>query len=204
VDAGVTTIGSCAFCGKAGLTQITIPHGIRDINSNAFSNCPDLMQVTIPESVEQIQQCAFANCPMLKVICYEGTREQFEQILKDYDWDMGCDYTLVCRGETYGSEGLEYTLSEDESYYIVTGIGSCIDAEIIIPYLYEGKPVKEIAPYAFADLLEQAAAVFRFRAASVPSFTVDDILSVSIPDSVTLIGEGAFSGCDGLTEIRLG
>ena len=40
------------------------------------------------------------------------------------------------------SQGLEYTLSDDESYYILSGIGSCTDTIINIPSLYKDKPVE--------------------------------------------------------------
>ena len=46
---------------------------------------------------------------------------------------------------------LEFTLSKDNSYYIVTGIGSCLSYFLDIPEEYEGKPVKEIAEGAFLE-----------------------------------------------------
>lgn len=47
------------------------------------------------------------------------------------------------------STGLEYTLSNDGSYYIVSGIGSCTDTNVIIPSQYNGLPVEVIGEAAF-------------------------------------------------------
>ena len=47
------------------------------------------------------------------------------------------------------SIGLEYTLSDDGTRYIVSGIGTCTDANIIIPDTYNSKPVTEIFHHAF-------------------------------------------------------
>ena len=74
-----------------------------------------------------------------------------------------------------GTEGLDYTISDDESYYIVSGIGTYAEKEIIIPSTYQGLPVKKIGNSAFKDR----------------SF----ITNITIPSSVTSIGSYAFSGC---------
>ena len=81
------------------------------------------------------------------------------------------------------SEGLEYQLSEDGTFYIVTGIGTCVDTELVIPDTYEGLPVTDINFYAFD---------------SCTSLT-----SVTIPNSVTNIGYEAFAGCGSLTNIEV-
>ncbi len=82
------------------------------------------------------------------------------------------------------SVGLEYTLNEDQISYSVTGIGSCKDADIVIPETYEEKPVTSIGRYAFAGC--------------------SGLTSVDIPDSVTSIGNYAFYECSGLTSVMIG
>ena len=70
------------------------------------------------------------------------------------------------------SQGLEYRLSEDGTYYIVVGLGTCEDTEILMPTLYNGLPVKEIGPKAFAKL--------------------GDITKIEIGDCVEVIRTAAF------------
>ena len=82
------------------------------------------------------------------------------------------------------SEGLEYTLGEDEIYYMVSGVGRCTAANIVIPAMYEDLPVIHIADFAF----ENRTALKR----------------IEIPDSVTGIGDEAFYGCTSLTSVKIG
>ncbi|MCD8303172.1 MAG: leucine-rich repeat domain-containing protein, partial [Prevotellaceae bacterium] len=46
----VTSIGSHAFYGCSGLTQVTIPNSVTSIGDWAFYGCRGLTQVTIPNS----------------------------------------------------------------------------------------------------------------------------------------------------------
>lgn len=88
----------------------------------------------------------------------------------------------IIEPEYEGSEGLEFTLNEDKKSYSVKR-GTCIDAEVIIPSSYKGKPVTRIEHSAFHDCYS--------------------LKSIEIPDSVTLIASGAFSNCAALTSITL-
>lgn len=81
------------------------------------------------------------------------------------------------------TSGLSYTLSDDSTYYICTGIGTATDTDIVIASEYEGLPVKEIGAEAFR---------------------ADTFTTVIIPDSVTTIGVRAFAGCYNLTSVIIG
>ena len=81
------------------------------------------------------------------------------------------------------SEGLKFNPSEDGTAYYVAGIGTCTDADIVIPDTYSGLPVIGIADKAF--------------------YGCGSLTSIIIPDSVTSIGAGAFDGCTGLTGITI-
>ena len=88
----------------------------------------------------------------------------------------------VCKVEL-SSEGLKYTLSKDGTYYIVSGIGTCEDEDIIIPSTYKALPVARIGDRAF-DYCKS-------------------IHSITLPDTITYIGDYAFSNCTELTNITL-
>ena len=51
---------------------------------------------------------------------------------------------------TVFSEGLDFALHHSGGY-IVAGIGSCTDADLVIPSTHEGAPVVGIADYAFYE-----------------------------------------------------
>jgi len=78
--------------------------------------------------------------------------------------------------------GLKIKLNSNGQSYTITGRGKCLDLRVAIPDSYNGLPVTAIADEAFkGDVLE----------------------SITIPDSVTSIGEGAFFSCTSLREITL-
>ena len=89
----------------------------------------------------------------------------------------------VCRncGLTEFSQGLEYALNSDGTYYIVTGIGTCTDTELRIPEEYNGLPVKEVKEGAF--------------------YRLDNIVSVNIPRTITFMGRFAFGNLKSLEKV---
>ncbi|MBR2341048.1 MAG: leucine-rich repeat domain-containing protein [Clostridia bacterium] len=81
------------------------------------------------------------------------------------------------------SLGLAFTLSEDETYYSVSGMGTCTDTDIVIPATYKKLPVTAIAANAFANDTK--------------------LKSVTIPSSITLMEQNAFSFCTKLESVYI-
>lgn len=82
------------------------------------------------------------------------------------------------------TDGLEYKLTFDKESYEVWGIGTATDTEIIIPSEYNGKPVTKIYDRSFENNAS--------------------IVSVTIPDSVSYIGNLAFRNCTSLERVAVG
>lgn len=87
-------------------------------------------------------------------------------------------------------EIFQFTLSSNGASYSVTGttfdyIGTDI---VVIPNVYNDLPVTSIGEFAFSGIIN-------------PNLT--NLTSITIPNGVTTIGEGAFRGCKGLTSITI-
>ena len=82
------------------------------------------------------------------------------------------------------SVGLKFNLINNGTEYEVVGIGDCKDVELVIPPIYNGKPVSSIGERAFDEN--------------------ERITSVIIPDSVVKISRCAFSSCEWLENVHIG
>lgn len=95
-----------------------------------------------------------------------------------YHYDNTC---ALCDYDLNPSEGLEFTLTTggattmpaEYEVYELTGIGTCTDKDIRIPFWYNGKPVTRIARCAF--------------------YQEDGITSVLFPNAIRQIDEWAFA-----------
>ena len=84
---GVTGIGDFSFSKCSSLSSINIPDSVTSIGNYAFKECSSLASITIPVSVTRIGVKAFNECTNLANIYYKGTKEQWNAITKDTNWN---------------------------------------------------------------------------------------------------------------------
>ncbi len=124
-------------------------------------------------------------------------QNDFSLCAHDYGTDNICD---KC-GHAY-SLGLKYTWNGKE--YTVSGIGNCIDKNIVIPNTYNGYRVTAIGKDAFLDCRDIIRIEIPNSVISIGNSAFlgcSSLISVDLPDGVTFIGDNAFSGCASLTSI---
>ena len=103
------------------------------------------------------------------------------------------------------SEGLEFTLKDDGTYE-VSDIGECTDLDVVIPQMVDGIAVTSIGSYAFLESSITSVTIPN-SVATIGDGAFNDcwyLTSITIPDSVTSIGYMAFNGCSVLTSITIG
>ena len=203
---GVTSIGGYVFNGCTSLTSVTIPDSVTSIGRSAFEDCPSLTSVTIPDSVTNIGARAFFGCTSLTSVTIPNRVTEIE-----YSAFSGCtsltsvtipnSVTVIGSDAFYGCTSLANVSIPDS----VTEIDA--DAFLNTPWLknqtdtfvicgdgvllrYNGNASHVEIP-ATVKMISDA-----FRGCT-------SLQSVTIPNSVTRIGEDAFEGCTSLTSVTI-
>ena len=253
----VTSIGQSAFYDCTSLTSVSIPNSVTYISSLAFGNCKSLTSVNIPSSVTDIGSSAFTNTGwynsqsdgllyldnwllgskgdqptgVLEIAdgtkgiagsafsyCYNLTSVNIPNSVMSIGQSAfkGCSgltsITIPSSVKSIGQAAFTdtgwYSNQSNGPLYLdnwllgYKGDKSQLTGDLIIP---DG--VKSIADYALDGC-------YRVTSISMPNsltsigegafeFCSDFITSISIPNSVTSIGEFAFQGCMSLTSIAI-
>ncbi len=108
--------------------------------------------------------------------------------------------------EKVGSVGLLYAMNEEGTGYTVTGLGDCTDTDVIIPATYKDLPVLLIEGYAFSSCISLTSVTIPNSVTTIGEEAFENcssLTSVTIPNSVTTIGGSAFYNCRSLTSITI-
>ena len=104
------------------------------------------------------------------------------------------------------SEGLQYTLTESKDAYVLAGIGTCTDTDIVIPAEYNGLPVTEIGEEAFCANKEIRSVVMPDTITVIHDNAFDrtiNMVSIKLSTNLVSIGREAFWRCDSLTSLDI-
>ena len=189
---GVTIIGQWAFSGRRGLTSIEIPSSVMNIERYAFAGCSGLTNVTIPKGVTIINVSTFDGCSGLTSITIPDSVTSisgyaFADCIGLTSITIPDSVTSISNGAFENCIGLtSITIPEG-----VTNIG-------INPYKSAFSGCSGIKSVVLNDYVCK-----NFRMPGLFPESYQTIESVTIPDSVTGIGEKAFVYCRGLTSIEI-
>ena len=171
------------------VTELVIPDGVTSIGSYAFYDCSGLMEITLPDSVTSIGSSAFYNC--YKLI------EVYNQ--------SALDIVAGSRDNGYVAYYAKnvYTQEEGKSWFTDTAEGYRFFYDGSKGYLmeYNGTETELILPAAFTAY--NGTEVTEYEIYKYAFYERKDLITVTIPDSVTSIGSSAFDDCSGLTEITI-
>ena len=161
------------------------------ICDGAFYYCSALAEVVIPNSVTSIGNCAFANCNALSNIAIPDSVTS----IGNYAFSSCCSLSNIIipdSVENVGNGAFQYCsllecISIPESVICLNGNPFCN---------WNGKLECLSSSFIYEDDV-----LFNMKKSEIISFRKQKIESYIIPDSVTSIGDSAFSGCHSLSNI---
>ena len=185
IPEGTTKIPDYAFKTVDGFTSVIIPEGVTSIGYEAFAYCYSLKSVTFPSNSITIYGCTTRTNSYGSTYSIEGTFYNCTSLnsLHNFGGQVGFGLDNTPKYHTVFSGCTSFPTDENGRY------GNLERTILLEAYMTNGQyvipdTVQVIAPYAFL-------------------INKETLTSVTIPSSVTSIGNNAFYGCAGLTAVRI-
>ncbi len=210
----VNSIGSSAFYYCPQLTKVTLQSGVKEIGDNAFEGCSKLTDVSIEEGLTRVGKFAFKGCTNLKRIALPDSTKviaegAFEGCTALIYADLGGGLTeigakafkdckalatlhlpdsieLIANDSFTGCEALVYTTYSNAKY-----LGDADNPySLLVCATSQGITSCEVHPAT------QIISSYAFRDCAYLS-------QITLPDSISKMGDGVFDGCKALKNVVL-
>ncbi len=186
---GVTQIGEYAFYHCFDLERIAIPDSVSEIADFAFYLCESMTDCTIGGGVASIGEKAFSGCMALPGVCIPESVRTIGEDAFFYCTHM----KYILAGAAGRPEGWHDTWNRNLTAVVYWGAAAEVDSQgLVFAKNADGSK-------AVVDYIGEQDAVAVPEGAAIADRAFSDVcvtLSVTIPESVTEIGEMAFDGAD--------
>ena len=204
----VTVIGEAAYAEHPNIYEISIPQSVETIEANAFAACEALETVIFEDAPSVVSGYAFGGCYNLTVITFKGNplktvaEDAFydvnatayypggnpnwtETVMQDYGGTLTWTASDTLFGGTCGND-LVWVYDTDYGILTISGTGTMMDYSADAP-----------APWSeYADDIMEIVVEPGVTSIGSHAFTgITNMYSLTVPETLTGIGEGAFSDC---------
>ena len=190
ISNSVSTLNNYTFQGCTGLTSVNIPNSITEIGARAFSDCSGLTSIDIPNSVTTIGTAAFYGCSGLTSINIPNS------VIT-----IGAAAFYDCNSLSRVTIGRSVkTMDKLSSNSFSPSFGNCNNIKTLIWNAIDFPGTNRMTK----TNIEQV--IIGDDVLVLPESFVSGsrVTNVTIPNSVTSIGNYAFEGCSGLTSVTIG
>jgi len=180
---GITSVGSYSFGNCSLVTEVELPPSIQSIGAYAFSECSALQRINVPDGLLSVGEYAFIKCEQLLEIALPGSVT-----------DLGAGAFSGCKNLQKIS--LPAGISEI-SVSLFEGCNALHD--VIIP-----AGVTKIGAYAFSNCTAMTDLILPSSVTELErgAFNNAGLATITIPDSVTVIGTGIFANISDVVKVR--
>ena len=204
---GVISIGEMAFSSCESLKRIILPESVTNIGRNAFQACTNLEEINIPDGITSIEIATFINCVNLKKISISSnvTDIKVNAFLK-----ISGLKEVIYSGTQEQWKSISMASGNESLLKAVVYFNDGMISDASKGFLYEIllDDAVEIVQYTGTDseinVTEQVAERYVVSIGDSAFSGCTGLTQISIPVSVMSISNNAFYGCDNLTDIYYG
>ena len=173
IPSTVAAIPTFCFNDCSGLTEVNLPVGVTSIGTRAFGDCDRLTQINLPEGITTLGSLAFASCDLLEEVSLPSTLS-----------GTTAGFFLYC------PKLLSITVApSNAAFKSVDGVLFNKSGSILLEY-----PGGRSGSYSIPEGVTTINAAFN---------SCSKLTGISIPTTVTVIGDSAFGDCSGLTTVTI-
>lgn len=188
---GTTEIADNALQGYENLNEIVIPDTVTSIGDYAFYECTNLVSLKIPDSVVSIGASAFSCCSSLKSINIpDGIKE-----IKPNTFN-GCEVLTSVVIPDSVTEIRDNAFYNNKALKKITASGSVVIKDEVFNYDFD----KDDEPVERTLIISENSKTIK---SNIASSLKDTLIAVTLPKTLTSIGDNAFNDCDLITTINI-
>ncbi len=215
----VSSIGMGAFAGQTRLREVNLPSGLTNIGEQAFYGCTNLIGMQIPDGVSTIGGSAFADCPRLRSVSFGA--DSALQTIGSFafsgsglaTFDLPQKVTSVDGSAFFGAtELMKFNVSAANGSFAAWDgvlVNNARNTVVAYPagvrgsYVLPGQ-ITAIGAYAFGYSYLTEIDFTAVTSIGYAAFLGSRLTAVTIPDTVTYMGDSAFANCGNLRSVTVG
>lgn len=194
----VTSVADFAFYFGTDITSISLPEGIKEIGRYAFCGCEFVTEIILPSTLTTLGEFAFGRMNELKSLFIPAAVEEIGEGLTAGDSNLS-SITVSASNNSFSSVG-GVLFDKDATRLLSSPVKVGTDGAYTLP-----STCKTIDNYAFyfSDLSEVTLNEGLEEIGLYAFYAAWNLTSISIPGTVAVISDGAFTGLEYAESITL-
>ncbi|MDE5744644.1 MAG: leucine-rich repeat domain-containing protein [Paramuribaculum sp.] len=186
----VTSIGSSAFSGCSALSTLTLPGSVRSIGSQAFSNCAALTEVTAINPIPAvIESNTFSGCTDQTTLNVPDGSRNIYWMHPFWGKFRTINATVIDSEEEF--------VEDNVTYHITSELIGTVEVSAANINTKSRAGIKVVIP----EEVTYNNQVYTVAGIANNGFEGADISAITLPETISYVGLGAFKGCNNITSV---